>query len=636
MKLRKLLAQLGLAAVLLTTLNLPLSTAHAQGTAFTYQGRLDLAGTPANGTNDLTFTLYNAVSAGATVGTSNTFNDLVITNGLFTVTLDFGAGAFDGNARWVQIAARPGVSVGAYTNLAPRQAITPSPYAIFAGGASAAGVTGTLPAAALTGVSGSGLTSLNASNLTSGTVADTRLSANVALRTGGNTFNGTQAITNGFVGIGTATPLFPLQVRAGVNQNLVVEPGSTVGFSGAVSIRGVNDANTLNIPVALFGTPISLLGTTVGIGTTSPVAWLDVRGAGVGGIALGDYNITSSRYIGIIRPGDPANIAAGSGFSGVEFGGPSNNLASGFVAFHTHSFGGGAGAAAERMRIDKTGNVGIGTTTPNASLQVVTVNNYPTPGLSLAGSVPELMLSLQNTSANGRNWALLSSGTGSALPGALRFFDSTAGVDRMVLNSAGNVGLGTFAPRGKLDVNGDAYVNGHLLVKETAVINGLGRLHIQSGTSNGLSGIYLNPFPGGGDVFLGGVANPTVNLTVGGEVTCVAVNITSDRNAKEQFKPVSAREVLAKVAALPITEWQYKTQGDARHIGPMAQDFHAAFGTGRDDKHITSVDADGVALAAIQGLHEIVKEKSAEVESLKQSVAELRELVNRLAQPAGR
>ena len=123
----------------------------AQGTAFTYQGRLDIAGTPANSTNDLTFTLYDAVSAGATVGTSNTFNDLVITNGLLTVTLDFGAGAFAGANRWLQIAARPGPSTGAYTNLAPRTPITPAPYAVFAGGAAAAGVTGTLPESAVAG-----------------------------------------------------------------------------------------------------------------------------------------------------------------------------------------------------------------------------------------------------------------------------------------------------------------------------------------------------------------------------------------------------------------------------------------------------------------------------------------------------
>ena len=96
---------------------------HAQGTAFTYQGRLTENGAPANGINDLTFTLYAAPSGGATVGTSNVVNDLAIGNGLFTITLDFGASAFDGNARWLQIAVRPGASTGAYTNLAPRQAV---------------------------------------------------------------------------------------------------------------------------------------------------------------------------------------------------------------------------------------------------------------------------------------------------------------------------------------------------------------------------------------------------------------------------------------------------------------------------------------------------------------------------------
>ena len=106
----------------------------------------------------------------------------------------------------------------------------------------------------------------------------------------------------------------------------------------------------------------------VGIGTASPVAQLDVRGAGVGGIALGDYNGTNSRYIGIIKPGDPANIAGGSGFSGVEFGGPASVASSGFVAFHTHNYGNSG--AGEKMRIDKTGNVGIGTNAPAAKLDV--------------------------------------------------------------------------------------------------------------------------------------------------------------------------------------------------------------------------------------------------------------------------
>jgi hypothetical protein len=64
---------------------------------------------------------------------------------------------------------------------------------------------------------------------------------------------------------------------------------------------------------------------------------------------------------------------------------------------------------------------------------------------------------------------------------------------------------------------------------------------------------------------------------------------------------VNPRDVLEKVQSLPITEWQYKVDSRGqRHLGPMAQDFHAAFGlNGADDKHIATVDEEGVALAAI-------------------------------------
>src|SRR5207245_5606908 len=70
----------------------------------------------------------------------------------------------------------------------------------------------------------------------------------------------------------------------------------------------------------------------------------------------------------------------------------------------------------------------------------------------------------------------------------------------------------------------------------------------------------------------------------------------SDRNAKTHFTPVNPRELLDRVARLPIQSWSYKSQGDSiRHIGPTAQEFHAAFTVGEDDQHIATVDADGVA-----------------------------------------
>ncbi len=108
---------------------------------------------------------------------------------------------------------------------------------------------------------------------------------------------------------------------------------------------------------------------------------------------------------------------------------------------------------------------------------------------------------------------------------------------------------------------------------------------------------------------------------------------SSDRNAKEDFAMIDPRAVLAKVSALPITEWRYKVEADGtEHLGPMAQDFHAAFGlNGADDKHISTVDEGGVALAAIQGLNQKVEAKDAEIEALKQQNAALAAQLQALA-----
>ena len=123
------------------------------------------------------------------------------------------------------------------------------------------------------------------------------------------------------------------------------------------------------------------------------------------------------------------------------------------------------------------------------------------------------------------------------------------------------------------------------------------------------------------------------NLTVGVELAAGgnAWSAISDRNAKENFDELNCQEVLRKVAAMPVTTWNLKSQpASIRHIGPMAQDFKAAFGVGEDERHISTSDADGVALAAIKGLHEVVREKDSRIAALEKSVVELRALVNAL------
>jgi hypothetical protein len=132
----------------------------------------------------------------------------------------------------------------------------------------------------------------------------------------------------------------------------------------------------------------------------------------------------------------------------------------------------------------------------------------------------------------------------------------------------------------------------------------------------------------GGFVFYTSTNNNGVSLAAGsGSWTTM-----SDRNAKENFAPVDAQSVLAKVAALPLATWNYKSQNASiRHLGPMAQDFKAGFAVGETDTGISTVDADGVALAAIQGLNQKVeaqlKAKDAEIQDLKARLEKLEKLM---------
>jgi len=98
----------------------------------------------------------------------------------------------------------------------------------------------------------------------------------------------------------------------------------------------------------------------------------------------------------------------------------------------------------------------------------------------------------------------------------------------------------------------------------------------------------------------------------------------SDRDQKENFTPVDSQEVLALLAGMPISTWNLKSQDPSiRHMGPVAQDFYAAFGVGEDERYIGTLDADGVALAAIQGLYETVQDLQAENTELKTQVGDL-------------
>ena len=156
-------------------------------TAFTYQGRLAVSNRPANGTYDFSVQLFPAVSGGSAIGSTATALGVGVTNGLFNLSLDFGASAFNGDPRWLAISVRTN-GASSHTLLTPRRPITATPQSLFARSAASAqsvpasGVSGTLAINNLPPltVDGSGLLNLNASQILSGTVPDARLAPSVA------------------------------------------------------------------------------------------------------------------------------------------------------------------------------------------------------------------------------------------------------------------------------------------------------------------------------------------------------------------------------------------------------------------------------------------------------------------------
>ena len=110
----------------------------------------------------------------------------------------------------------------------------------------------------------------------------------------------------------------------------------------------------------------------------------------------------------------------------------------------------------------------------------------------------------------------------------------------------------------------------------------------------------------------------------------------SDRDQKENLEAVDTKAVLEKLVAVPITTWNYKAQSaDIRHMGPVAQDLHAAFGLGDSDKSIGTIDGIGISMAAIQGLHQLVEEKDARIAELESRIERLEAAIDELLSSEG-
>jgi len=125
---------------------------------------------------------------------------------------------------------------------------------------------------------------------------------------------------------------------------------------------------------------------------------------------------------------------------------------------------------------------------------------------------------------------------------------------------------------------------------------------------------------GGTKIYSNQATTTGVSLAAGGG----SWTSISDKNLKENFAEIDKVALLEKLSAVPVTSWNYKTQDPSiRHIGPMGQDFHEAFAVGDEPPRINTIDADGVALAAIQGLYQIVQDKDCQIDALESEISSL-------------
>ncbi len=250
----------------LSTFNLQLSTVHAQGTAFTYQGKLNDNGNPASGIYDLRFTVYDAVTNGNLVAGPLTNSATGVTNGLLAATLDFGSGVFTGPARWLELDVRTNGG-GAFTTLLPLQQILPMPYAIMANTAS--NLLGTLPAAQLSGT-------LPATQL-SGTIPLAQLSASVLTNNAsGVNLNGT--FSGNGAGLAGVPGTFTWQNVTGTNQQ--AQPNT-----------GYLATNAAQVTITLPASPN--VGDIVGVSGVGAGGWLIAPNIGqsvLGAAAITNWN----------------------------------------------------------------------------------------------------------------------------------------------------------------------------------------------------------------------------------------------------------------------------------------------------------------------------------------------------------
>jgi hypothetical protein len=520
-------------------------SAPAQRTAFTYQGRLTEGDAWANGTYDFQFSLFSSPSSGTSLFAFST-NNVPVSNGLFTVTLDFGESAFPAADRWLEIAVRADGALG-FVTVSPRQPVTSTPYAIRALSA------GSVPSGAIT-----------SAMLADGAVTAQKLAPRAVSYLGAPDGSPTNALVvnaSGLVGIGTNDPRAGLDISASAPilsaRRLFQVRDETASYTNLATARSL----------AAFGNLLAVLG-----GADDGVTVLSVSSP--------QSPILRSQF----REGD---------------GGFTNLRGALGLAMRTNLL-------AVAAFVDNAVTL-VSLTNPSSPVRLAELRDSVSGWNELSGA---------RAVAISGNLMAIAAQTDNAVTLA-DISNPLAPVKRAEMKD-GVGGFANLAGAYSVTISGNLLAIGARLDRTVTLVD-------ISDPANPLKQAELTDGLGGYDNL-----QAIAGIAFSGQLLAItAWAAISDRDAKKNFQALKGKEILEKLATLPIQRWNYKWESDhdVPHIGPVAQDFKAAFYPGRDDRTITTLEFDGVALAAIQGLNQKVEELKRQNQQLQQRLQKLEALL---------
>ena len=557
---------------------------------FTYQGELRVSGVPIEGNHDFRFRLYAVETGGSAIGPTLTLDDVPVSEGVFSVFLDFGAASLASQPRFLEIDVRSSGS-GSYQTLVPRTRLSTTPYAWAA-------------AVALED-------SVDGASIVAGSVGSDEIDPSAVQRRVANACPGGQFIRqideDGTAVCGSA---------AGGGSAWLL--GGNAGTSAGSDFVGTTDDQALVIgsnsqPVARFEAIPLASGPTdftanIRMGSPGNSIQPGVRGATISGGGLPPTEAGS-----IVNPNRVTD------HYGTVGGGQANVAGNDDGNTGNHAWatvGGGVDNFAGR----EASTVGGGSTN-----FVLGVNS------TVAGGFENFITDKGATISGGEENR--AAGTTSTVSGG--FNNTASGQDSVVAGGAFNASTGaqSVVVGGEENCAGGSYswAGGRRAKVRPGVLSGDPGFACAgvalSSNNSGDQGTFVwadaqsadfvstgnNQFlvRAAGGIYLGDDSSPSlpagrfINTSSGAHLTDGGTwTNSSSRALKTGFEAVDAGDILSRLLELPLTRWIYReSPEEGAHLGPVAEEFHAAFGLGADGTTISTVDASGVALAAIQGLN---------------------------------